>query len=134
MGQDLREYWADVAAEEKTQRALDATRRSKAAETGDQSFLEGQTEPTALFLASEVRRDMSKEWRAGVVCLANMTRAAQCIVNATHRRATAAEIAEHLATTRRNYQRCLADENARNHVRTVTVEAALPTPAKASTK
>ncbi len=128
MGQDLREFWADVAAEAKTQQALDALRRSKAAEMGDQSFLEGQTEPTALFITSEPRRDMSREWRAGVVCMANMTRAARCIVEGTHRRATAAEIAEHLNTTRRNYERCLAEENARNHVRTVTVEAALPTP------
>jgi hypothetical protein len=128
MGQDIRQFWTDVAAEETTQRGLDALRRAKAAETGDQRFLEGQTEPTALFIVSEPRRDMSPEWRAGMVCLANMTRAARCIVEGTHRRATAVEIAEFLSTTRRNYERCRQEQNQREGKSTITVEAALPTP------
>jgi hypothetical protein len=131
MGQDIREFWLEVAGQEKIERTADAQRRAKAAETGDATFLEGQDVSGAVFITSEPRRDLSKEWVAGRVALANFNLAARRIVEQSHRRASAGDIAEFRASTKRNYDRCAEEENSRRGISTVKIEAESPIRRKA---
>jgi hypothetical protein len=119
-----KEYWHRVHRLEEAERELDAARRAKFRESNDPAALEGQTMTEGLYMTSLENEERSVT--GGSVSAIPWRLTGVKLVDKTHRRATAHEIAEEFKKQEAFMTMARKQEDAMNHRRTITVQNAEP--------